>query len=683
MNIEIKKLSLKNFKGIKKLDIDFGKSTNILGDNGTGKTTIFDSFTWLLFDKDSLDRKNFNIKTLDDNNNEIHNVEHLVEAHLLLDGEPLELKKIYKEKWTKKRGEQNQELTGHTTNYFIDNVPVKKAEYEKKINEIIDENIFKLVTNPLYFANRHWEEKRKILIEIAGNIKNIDIINSNKQLEKISKILEDKETEDIKKSITQQKRLIKKEIETIPVRIDEIQNSISPINFKEEKNKIKIINGKIKEIEKEILKESSKDEKTNKIKEKIYEAKNKILEEENKIRKNNQKVLSYLMDLEEKERQKKQEIFSLKNQEKVKNARLKEIQEEIKHSEEEINNIKSFQKELKEELDKLEQEMFQMDETSFICPTCHQDLPKDKKEEKIKELKVNFEKNRNREKEIILKKAFLYKEKITKAKDFIKQLKEEQSSKLNEKVNFDELDLELSQLQKERENYKEKHFIENLENDEIKKLNDKIKTLEEKLKQEKDFNLDNLKEQKEKLQEEKESIQKILVLENINKQKQERIIELTKEKSKFEKSFEELQETEFLVEEFVFTKVNLLEEKINSKFKNIKFKLFEKQINGGINEICTPLINGVPYESANNAGKIQAGIEIINVLSDYYNVYAPIFIDNRESVNEIPFSNSQIINLIVSKDKQLKINTTDNLEDFNLESEINLNELFGDDEDEN
>ena len=207
------------------------------------------------------------------------------------------------------------------------------------------------------------------------------------------------------------------------------------------------------------------------------------------------------------------------------------------------------------------------------------------------------------------------------------------------------MDLELWKVQKERENYKEKHFIENLENDEIKKLNDKIKTLEEKLKQEKDFNLDNLKEQKEKLQEEKEDIQKILALENINKQRQERIIELTEEKSKFEKSFQELQETEFLVEEFVFTKVNLLEEKINSKFKNIKFKLFEKQINGGINEICTPLINGVPYESANNAGKIQAGIEIINVLSDYYNVYAPIFIDNRESVNEIPFSNFQIINL--------------------------------------
>ena len=136
MRIELKKIKLENFKGIKKLEIDFSKRTDISGQNATGKTTIFDAFTWLLFDKDSTDRKSFGIKTLDSNNNEIHGLEHSVECELAVDGEILSLRKVYKEKWTKKRGEENEELTGHTTDYYRDDVPVKMKEYNDTVNQI-------------------------------------------------------------------------------------------------------------------------------------------------------------------------------------------------------------------------------------------------------------------------------------------------------------------------------------------------------------------------------------------------------------------------------------------------------------------------------------------------------------------------------------------------------------------
>ena len=73
MNIKINKLILQNFKGIKALEISAeGENLNIYGDNATGKTTVFDAFTWLLFGKDSLGRSDFGIKTQDENSNQVN-----------------------------------------------------------------------------------------------------------------------------------------------------------------------------------------------------------------------------------------------------------------------------------------------------------------------------------------------------------------------------------------------------------------------------------------------------------------------------------------------------------------------------------------------------------------------------------------------------------------------------------
>ena len=169
MEIKIYNLKLKNFKGIKDLEIVFdGKDTNIYGRNATGKTTIFDAFKWLFFDKDSNDRKDFNIKTLDEKNNPIHYLEHEVEATLIIDGQDMNFKKMLKEKWIKKRGQEQQEFSGHETNYWIDEVPIKKKDYEEKINSIIPESLFKLITDPLFFNNQmSWKERRELLINIS------------------------------------------------------------------------------------------------------------------------------------------------------------------------------------------------------------------------------------------------------------------------------------------------------------------------------------------------------------------------------------------------------------------------------------------------------------------------------------------------------------------------------------
>ncbi|MDU4600205.1 MAG: ATP-binding protein [Clostridium sporogenes] len=230
--IILSSLKLKNFKGVKDLTIDFSNITNIFGENGTGKTTIADAFMWLLFDKDNHDRATFEIKTLDKDNNVIHGLEHEVTGILNVDGKSITLSKIYKEKWTKRRGEAEKQLTGHETLYSIDEVPVKKKEYQETINSVIGENLFKLITNPLYFStNMKWQERRTVLLDIIGDITTEKIVNYKNDLKPLLELLGDKDIDTLKKSVQARKRKLNDEIKAIPIRIDEANNSIKEIDY--------------------------------------------------------------------------------------------------------------------------------------------------------------------------------------------------------------------------------------------------------------------------------------------------------------------------------------------------------------------------------------------------------------------------------------------------------------------
>ena len=135
-----------------------------------------------------------------------------------------------------------------------------------------------------------------------------------------------------------------------------------------------------------------------------------------------------------------------------------------------------------------------------------------------------------------------------------------------------------------------------------------------------------------------------------------RITELEAQENKLAEELADFEGSEFSILEFTKSKVDAIERKINGKFKQVKFKMFDVQNNGGEVECCETLINGVPFSDANNAAKINAGIDIINTLCHHYDVYAPIFIDNRESVTKLIDSDSQIVNLIVSEaDKKLRV----------------------------
>lgn len=599
MQIKIKTLKLENFKGIKNLTIDFKDTTNIYGDNAVGKTTIFDAYSWLLWDKDSLNRKDFAIKPYDKNGDEVHNLESVVEGDFSFDDTELNLKKIYKEVWTKKRGSTQAEFTGHTTDYYINSVPCKKKEYNERIESVLSEDNFNLLSNPLYFNQFLVKtERREILLSLIEDVKSEDIIAKNKDLEELD--LENYTVDELKEIAKDTARKINKDIESIPARIDELDKSkIHDIDFDALEFRKRSTLPAIKEIDEKLADASKMAEGMTEITEKIT-----ALQKEKS-------------DLAEKYQNKCFEI-NLKN----KNILLEKGHDKLalEEAKKDIESLKDLVEKSRIEWQEVHKEQYQGD---FKCPTCGQDLLPDQ----IEKTMANF----NRKKS----------EKLTSIEEKAKDLK----------IKIEECE-KLIAIYEVKE-YKEEGLpIEPIRLQEIDKELDEAKA---KLS---DFSLDNKKdllEKKDSLNADLEEINKKLSLQGQNEKIDERIKELESREKELAKLYEEQQRIIYLCEEYTKTYVDLVSDKINDSFDLVKFKLFENQINGGITETCEATFKGVPYSDLNNAAKINAGLDVINSLSEKLDLKVPIFIDNAESVNELIKTDTQLVRLVVSKDKELKI----------------------------
>ena len=227
MEIKLNELILDNFKGVRAFIFrPNGKHATIRGDNKTGKTTVADGFRDLLFGTDTHGRADFARKTLDSNGRAIPNIEHTTSASLMIDAQHLDLKKVYKEKWTKKRGEAHRQLTSHTTDHFINGVPIPKKEWDARLNGMIDEETFKLLTLPGYFNSLHWEKRRTIVILVAGDVSDADVINSDPKLVSLPEILGDRSLDDHRRVVKAEQKAINGRLKEIPARIDELSRTL-------------------------------------------------------------------------------------------------------------------------------------------------------------------------------------------------------------------------------------------------------------------------------------------------------------------------------------------------------------------------------------------------------------------------------------------------------------------------
>lgn len=642
MKIRISNLKLKNFKGIKDLEIDFNnENTNIYGKNATGKTTIFDAFKWLFFDKDSNDRKDFNIKTLDSENKPIHFLDHEVEAILVVDEMKMVFKKILHEKWVTKRGQSEQEFAGHETNYWIDEVPIKKKDYEEKINSLIPESLFKLITDPTYFNNQlKWTERRELLINISGTtISDDEILNSKEEFKIIQDNLEGRSIDDYKKVVQAKIKDLNKEKETIPVRIDELTNTLITehnINYEEIEKQKEQYDQELQKIELEMTDVQAKSKENMKIAGELTEAKQELADF--KLKKETEYSQKYSNDL-----------INLQNEKRIAESTIRVKQDEDNERKTKIEQDQKRKEELYKEWDIVNNQKLEYDPNSFVCPTCKREYETDQKEEIKKQFENNFNTHKKTEQDAINKEGQSINARIdenTKAREKLQQEMQDANSKL-ENINNKIAEIEKS---KESDNtFDVTSMPEYIEKDK------KVKELEERVKNLTNGDISELQNKKAEITEEINKLNKTLNEKEIQEKTKERIAELENEEEVISNKIQELEGQQYALEDFTKTKVELLENAINSKFELVKFRLFDTQINGGLVECCDTLVNGVPYADVNNAHKILAGLDIINTLIKFYNTSAPIFIDNRESINEIYNIDTQIISLIVTTDKELRI----------------------------
>lgn len=641
--IKLVSLIIKNFKGIKYMVLTFTDLTNIKGENGTGKTTIFDAFTWLLLDKDSMDRQSFEIKTLDSNNRVIHGLDHEVTGIINVNGREIKLTKILREKWTKKKGEAERQFTGHETLYYIDEVPVLQSQFKAATGKFMNEQLFKLISNPLYFSmNMKWQDRRKVLIDIIGDIPAERVINYRKNLGTLADLLKDKDIDTLKKSLAVKKRKLNEDIKAIPIRIDESNKALQEFDFNSLEEELFQFEESLKEMEEKLLNFSKINEGFLEDKKRLYALKTKIQDIEERIR-------------SEKDREKRELEYRVRNCNYEISSIIRNIEEEKTKKDNLSKKIETLEKTnevLKAKWYEIKDSELIFNENEFICPTCYRAFEEKDIERKKAELKANFQGDKENNLRRISQEG---KENNIKIEEWQGQLRSAEMSLISLK---EKLSLEEGDKEKAVEALKNFVYSVNLEEEEeYRDLKEQAEALEKVLSNpvEDSMEISSIKEERGEIISKIDECKKKLAAREQNEKINRRILELKEEERALALQIAELEGQEFLCEEYTKAKVELMEASINSKFKLVKFKMFNTLVNGAVEDCCEALINGVPFSNANKASQINGGLDIINALCQHYGVEAPIFIDNREGINSILDSSSQIINLIVTRDKELEV----------------------------
>lgn len=665
MKIILKSFEASYFKGIRSMKMEFNEHMqNILGANETGKSTIMNGCLWCWFGKDAEGRKDYEIKTTNESNVVIPKLDHWVETVLQVGNQEIVAKRILKEKWVKPRGAAEAEFAGNETLFEWNGVPMREKDYQEKINGIMKEDVFKLLTNPLYFNTGltgykipDWQARRNVLVELAGKIDDNEIAAGDTRFVNLLAQLTGKSLEEYKKQISAGKKKIKDTLDLIPARIDEATRALpEPLDFD-------AIARQILAKEQEI---AGVDQSINDVALAQKEKNNQQLGKQNEI-------FAHRTRLQTIESEIRSQFVQDKN---TRESTVRELRASGRAKENELIALNTEHKRMEGQKADLERKMQgaradwaltdkkvpDPQKDDLKCPSCGQDLPADKVSEKNEVYtKYVADFNSNKVKRL---------GEITKTgQDLKAQVEGLNKSLEGSLLTIQTLEQEMADLRQrigtlEAESLKKNQEADQtitrqiVDNEESRELLAKIQGIETDIAALQSDAPDNspFRTQRQLLVCDLDALKKQRDTEEQITRGNARIAELNKEEKDLAQQLVELEGIEFVIQEFTRAKIDALESRINHKFKYARFKLFDQQVNGQEVECCETTYKGVVFGTLNTAAKILVGIDIINTLSAHYGVSAPIFLDNRESVTSIPDTDAQIINLIVSPDdKQLRV----------------------------
>lgn len=667
--IKLLSMHIQNFKGCKDRTIEFGQTTRITGDNGVGKSTVFDAYLWLLFDKNSKGVTNFAVRPLTESGETINNIEISVEATISVDNDEYKLRKTQKQKWVKKRGTDTREFQGNVNEFDINGYPKSQKEFKEFISGIVNEEVFPLISNPAAFTSLPWKEQRDILMQFVGDVSDVGIAETfGEKYLKLIPELKIANTDDILKKYTKAKNTLNKDMVEIPARIDEASKQlvIADVGALEVEKAAKEV--ALQKVEDELSGGNGKLEEINSKRQEIMNLKFRISEIQNE---DNQNLFDKSKALRDDLVTKEDTLRSIKREIADTNSEIHSVHSKYEWS---VKEVKRLQEEWKAEKAKTFPEMVPMEpipDSASVCPTCGQNLPEDVIQKNIE----NYEKKKQ-----------AYEDKY--ANDLI-QFKERKKNKISEietagteaasdrdkcksreeelRKSMVELDSKLAEAQKAYDSVQEElnrypKTADISEKAEYLATVEKISVLEKEIES---MSSDTsgrteLEAKKAVLKDEIAEIAgKILAADNTKAK--ERIAELEKEQKEVGQKIAEQEQMIDLVEDFIRTKMNMISEKINGMFSIVSFKLFDNQINGGLKETCTCTVKGVGHSDVNDGHEIVAGLDIINTFSEKFGVRCPIFIDRAGELNEIyiPEMDNQLILLKRVDNQEFKIESED------------------------
>ena len=639
--IKILRMTIENFKGHAYLNLQLdGKSVGIYGDNATGKTSIYDALTWLLFGKDSQGNgeKNIDIKPLDANGEvRDHQAITSVEVEFQSDGEIMAFKRTLREVWATRRGSSTPVYEGNVSDYFVDGVPQKKNEYDRRIRELVSEELFRMLTSVSYFASSmKWQDRRAVLFDMTGAMSDKEIMAQNTDFAPLLDSMGKLNLSEFKAKLGSQKKGLTGVRDDAPTRINECQRTLqelAEINFSEARECEKRLVADQEELSAQLIAlQSDTALESKELEIRAAKLDRDALESQNRAFRDAQKTVG-------------PDLALLRNNLFGEETRLKSLTMII-------DGVKSGMVRYEQAIQNAREEWVQVNGEAFTggaCPTCGQNLP-------FEQLKVKTEafeeSKRKRLSGIETKVAQLKQDKqndITRLADLEKEAAERTGRIDALKAEIQKAQSTVSGPVSDMAGYAEK----------IAAFNEKIAVLQNEyiqIGQSSAAVRDSVRSKLNAVNNQLRLTRGEIAKEAVKEQVERRVSELKTDAKNAAEALEGIESMLYMIENFTRYKAKFVENSINNLFRIATFRLFREQANGGLEERCDVVFDGVPFMGLNNGMKVNVGIDIINALSRHYGVTVPLFVDNAEAVTRLETCGAQVIRLVVSEeDKELRI----------------------------
>ena len=660
-HILFKSIRLENFKAFPSLEISFAPDvTNIFGRNESGKTTVLDAITWCLFNKDHLYRTAFAIKTHGADGIDIPRLDHSVELKISIDGVDRTLRRTLKERWVKPHGETETIFSGNYQECYIDGQSVSSTDYAKYINDIVNETVFKSITSPTYFLSLPWGTKREFLSRLAGEIKQSDITGDEQMFDPLLAELQKQSIEDYHKHLRFQIRELRKKLDMVPVRLKEQEKALpEKQDWADIENQIKEKTKELDSLRASIMEEktlSPSDVKKKRIKEDIEKLRS-VLAERRKVVED--KYNTTLADTQ-KEYKKANAKIASNNSEKVDlQVVLKQCENVIANNEKAVAALTDRKVGFRSKWEMEQRSSFSAPEDINVCPTCGQYLPEEQLHEKISLLRALFNESKA--------------ERITELRSEAEAIKKsEEELKLqfeSANVHSEEARVRIEEIDKENEYLSNVPALPDvgirdllIEDEKYCSADEKIHELEKALENVEDSPIQEVDEETRSKEKELDLLIKSLTTTLASKIQFDKvsayISELNEENRILAQQIADLEKQEDILVEYKTRADSILEDRVNKHFSLVRWKMFRTLVNGNREAYCEATFKGTEAaDGLNSAGYIMAGVDICNAIAKYYDISAPVVIDNAESINNENFldTEGQQIRLFVSEDEKLTV----------------------------